>query len=508
MNNKKKMFLEKGREAVAAVLPITLIVAALCLIFVPVDTDLMLAFFIGSIMLIVGMALFTVGSDTSMSQIGSHMGARMTKSKKLWLIVAVSFLLGTFITISEPDLTVLATNVPSIDTTVLIITVSVGVGLCLVLCMLRILFAIPLNRLLLILYGVVFLLAFLIDRDFLSVAFDSGGVTTGPMTVPFIMALGVGVASIRSDEHAQQDSFGLVALCSIGPILAVMVLSFVYSGNPESAGYALLQSHANTVELGHEYAMALPGYLHEVLIALLPIIIFFLIFQVISLRLPRSPFVRILVGVVYTCVGLVLFLTGANVGFSSLGYVLGEKISSSLYRYLLIPLAMLMGWFIINAEPAVHVLTKQVEELSAGTISEKAMRLSLSIAVAAAMGMSMLRVITGVSILWFVVPGYLIALALSFVVPPTFTAIAFDSGGVASGPLTATFMLPFAMGACAAVGGNVMSDAFGLVALVAMMPLITVQVMGAISMIKKRGVVPTETAVGYSDTDVIELWEV
>ena len=505
---KKQLFVEKGKEAVVSVLPITLIVAAICLFLVPVDNDLMLAFFIGSLMLIAGMALFTVGSDTSMSQIGSHMGARMTKSKKLWLIVAVSFLLGTFITISEPDLTVLATNVPSIDTTVLIVTVSVGVGLCLVLCMLRILFAIPLNRLLLILYGVLFLLSIFVDPDFLSVAFDSGGVTTGPMTVPFIMALGVGVASIRSDGHAGQDSFGLVALCSVGPILAVMILSFIYSGSPESSGYTLLQSHAHTVELGHEYVHALPEYLKEVAVALLPIIVFFLIFQVISLRLPRVPFLRIVVGVLYTCIGLVLFLTGANVGFSSLGYVLGEKMAEPQFRYLLIPLAMLMGWFIINAEPAVHVLTKQVEDLSSGAISEKAIRLALSVAVAAANGLSMLRVITGMSIRWFLVPGYAIALALSFVVPPTFTAIAFDSGGVASGPLTATFMLPFAMGACAAVGGNIMSDAFGLVALVAMMPLITVQVLGAISTIKSRSAAPAASSSAYGDYDVIELWEV
>lgn len=508
MSSEKKLFPEKGREAVAAVLPITLIVAALCLVFVPVTTDLLLAFFIGSIMLIVGMAMFTVGSDTSMEKIGAHMGARMTKSKKLWLIVAVSFLLGTFITISEPDLTVLATNVPSIDTSVLIITVSVGVGLCLVLCMLRILYAIPLNRLLLILYGVIFLFAFLINPDFLSVAYDSGGVTTGPMTVPFIMALGVGVASIRSDANAQQDSFGLVALCSIGPILAVMILSFLYAGSPEDSAYTLLQNHTNTVELGHEYAHALPEYLKEVGIALLPIVVFFLIFQVISLRLPRAPFLRILIGVLYTCVGLMLFLTGANIGFSSLGYVLGGQLADEKFRFLLAPLAMLMGWFIINAEPAVHVLTKQVEELSSGAISQQAMRLALSVAVASAMGMSMLRVLTSISILWFVVPGYAIALSLSFVVPPTFTAIAFDSGGVASGPLTATFMLPFAMGACNAVGGNVMSDAFGLVALVAMMPLITVQVMGAISVLKARSAQTEESSADYGETDVIELWEV
>ena len=401
----------------------------------------------------------------------------------------------------------LAANVPNIDTLVLILVVSVGVGLFLMLSMIRILYAIPLRWLLMGLYGFVFLLAFLTDPDYLSVAFDSGGVTTGPMTVPFIMALGVGVASIRSDENAQTDSFGLVALCSVGPILAVLLLSFIYKNVPESAAASIINTYANTVELGRDYLHALPEYLLEVLMALLPIVVFFLIFQFVTLKLRRVPFQRIVIGLLLTCVGLVLFLTGVNVGFSSLGFVLGERLAAPGLRFLLIPIAMVMGWFIINAEPAVHVLNKQVEELSAGAISENAMHYSLSIAVSAAMGLAMLRVITGINIMWMLVPGYLVALVLAFFVPQTFTAIAFDSGGVASGPLTATFMLPFAMGACSAVGGNVMTDAFGLVALVAMMPLITVQVMGFIYVIKTRGA-ETEQLPDYADNDIIELWEV
>jgi len=503
----KEMFFEKFKEAAASVLPITLIVALMCFSFVPVTTDLLLAFLLGAVLLIVGMGLFTLGSDVSMTQIGSHMGAKLTKSRNLALILSVSFLLGVAITVSEPDLQVLAKNVPAIDTTVLIITVAVGVGLFLLVSMLRILFAIPMKWLLLSLYGLVFLLAALTDPDYLSVAFDSGGVTTGPMTVPFIMALGVGVASIRSDGNAHTDSFGLVALCSVGPILAVLLLSFVYRDAPEGAAASMVSNYQDTVQLGREYLHALPEYLLEVLIALLPIVVFFLFFQVIALKLHKLPLMRILLGLVLTCVGLVLFLTGVNVGFSSLGYLLGQRLAQPKLQFLLIPLAMLMGWFIINAEPAVHVLNKQVEELSAGAISANAMHYSLSIAVAAAMGLAMLRVITGISILWLMVPGYAVALILAFFVPPTFTAIAFDSGGVASGPLTATFMLPFAMGACSAVGGNIMTDAFGLVALVAMMPLITVQIMGLIYVIKVRKVA-AEPELAYGDTDVIELWEV
>ena len=431
----------------------------------------------------------------------------MTKSQKLWFVLGVSFLLGVAITMAEPDLQVLATNVPAIDKTVLVVTVSVGVGFFLMLCMARILFSISLRLLLIIFYTIVFIGAFLSDAGFLSVAFDSGGVTTGPMTVPFIMALGVGVASIRSDENAKADSFGLVALCSIGPVLAVMLLGAIYPTDTQADVSMIIGGFETSVDLGFAYLHSLPDYLLEVAMALLPIFVFFLLFQVFSLHLRRLPLTRIVMGVGYTFLGLVLFLTGVNVGFSPLGYVLGSELVSSGLSVLLIPLAMLMGWFIIDAEPAVHILNKQVEELTSGAISAKAMGLSLSVAVALANGLAMVRVLTGLPILYFLVPGYAVALGLSFFVPRTFTAIAFDSGGVASGPLTATFMLPLAMGACTALDGNVMTDAFGLVALVAMMPLITVQVMGGIYVLKSKQKTQTPAMPSFGENEIIELWE-
>lgn len=502
-----RVLAEKLKEAAASVLPVTAIVAVLCLALVRVDVGLMLSFLLGSGLLILGMGLFTLGAELSMSRIGNLIGAKMTKSRKLWFILAVSFLLGVAITMAEPDLQVLATNVPAIDKTVLIVTVSVGVGLFLMLCMVRILFSVSLRLLLIVFYALLFLGAFLSDAGFLSVAFDSGGVTTGPMTVPFIMALGVGVASIRSDENAKADSFGLVALCSIGPVMAVMLLGAIYPTDTQADVGMVIGGFETTVELGGAYLRSLPTYMLEVAMALLPIFVFFLLFQVFSLRLRRLPLTKIVMGVGYTFLGLVLFLTGVNVGFSPLGYVLGKELVTSGLSALLIPLAMLMGWFIIDAEPAVHILNKQVEELTSGAISAKAMGLSLSVAVALANGLAMVRVLTGLPILYFLLPGYAVALGLSFFVPRTFTAIAFDSGGVASGPLTATFMLPLAMGACTALGGNVMTDAFGLVALVAMMPLITVQVMGGIYVLKSRTKTDAPVLPSFGENEIIELWE-
>ena len=503
----RKSLLEKLQEAKASVLPIVTIVGILCFAMLPVRSGLMLSFLVGAILLVVGMCLFSLGADLSMSKIGSAIGSKMTASRRLGVIVLLSFLLGAAITMAEPDLQVLAAHVPGINRMTLVFTVSAGVGLFLALCMLRILFGISLRTLLLIAYALVFLGAAFISPDMLSVAFDAGGVTTGPMTVPFIMALGVGVAAIRSDENAKSDSFGLVALCSVGPILSVMLLELLFHPKGSAIEEAAVENYETTLELGGSYVASLPGQLLEVARALLPIFAFFLLFQLFSLRLRRQPFWRIVLGVAYTYVGLTLFLTGVNVGFSPLGTVLGTLLVERNLTWLLVPLAMLMGWFIINAEPAVHILNKQVEELSAGAISEKSMGLSLSIAVAAANGLAMLRVVTGISILCFLIPGYVLALALSFFVPPTFTGIAFDSGGVASGPLTATFMLPFAMGACAALGGNLMTDAFGLVALVAMMPLITVQIMGAVFRIRSRRTAE-EGSAALQDLEIIELWEV
>ena len=469
---------EKLDEALTAVLPIISIVLILSLTIAPMTSSVLLAFLFGGVMLVVGMMFFTLGAELAMEPMGEQMGGRITKTRKLWIILPMGFLLGTLITMSEPDLQVLAGQVKSIPNDVMIFSVAGGVGLFLTLALLRMLLGIKLRTLLVVFYLAVIVLALIAPADFIAVAFDAGGVTTGPMTVPFILSFGVGISAIRSDSNAHGDSFGLIALCSVGPVLAVLVLSLIYHVDGADYSGAVVPSFTDSVELRDLFTSAIPTYLHEIATALMPIVVFFGVFQLTGLQLGTKTLMRIGIGLVYTYVGLVLFLTGVNVGFMPAGTYLGETLASLPYRWVIIPVGMLIGYFIVKAEPAVYVLMKQVEEMTSGAISGAVLQRSLSIGVSVSIGLAMIRVLTGISILYLVIPGYLLSLALSFVVPDIFTAIAFDSGGVASGPMTATFLLPLATGACLAVGGNVVTDAFGVVAMVAMTPLIAIQILG------------------------------
>ncbi len=496
-------------EALKAVLPIVGIVLALCFSAAPISPSILLCFLLGAAMIMAGMMFFTLGAEASMTPMGERVGTAVTRSRRLPVIVLMGFLLGFLITISEPDLQVLAGQVPAVPNLTLILSVAAGVGVFLVAALLRMLFGVALPPLLVFFYGVVFALAFFVPKDFLAVAFDSGGVTTGPMTVPFIMALGVGISAIRSDRHAADDSFGLVALCSIGPILAVLVLGMIF--RPEEGAYTapVLPDISDSVELWALFQDGLPTYMKEIALSLLPITALFGAFQAVSLRLSLRTLKKIGVGLVYTYAGLVLFLTGANVGFMPAGNYLGQVMASLDARWIIVPVGMVIGYFIVKAEPAVYVLNRQVEEITDGAIPSSAMGASLSIGVAASIGLAMVRVLTGVSILWFLIPGYAIAIVLSFFVPKIFTAIAFDSGGVASGPMTAAFLLPFAQGACAAVGGNIVTDAFGVVAMVAMTPLIAIQVLGVVYQARRgAGAKAVPAAPSFEDLDddaIIEL---
>lgn len=500
MNVKLK---EKIRESLSAVLPITGIVLMLSIFVIPMELGSVVMFLTGALMLIVGMGFFQLGAEMAMTPLGEGVGVQISKMKKLLTVLLTGFLMGVIITVSEPDLQVLAGQVPSVPNMVLIMTVAVGVGLFLALAIVRIRYKISLSMLLIVCYLALILVSMFVPKEFLAVAFDSGGVTTGPMTVPFIMAMGVGLASVRSDKNAANDSFGLVALSSVGPILAVLILGCFFK--PTEAAYTLtdVATVVTTQDVARVFAQGLPLYAREVLLSLVPILWVFLIFQWLTHRYHGLQIKRIIIGFGYTYIGLVLFLCGANVGFAPVGAYLGKELAGLSLRWILVPIGALIGYYIVKAEPAIQVLNHQVEAVTNGAISVKMMNRCMQIGVAASVGLAMLRVLTGISIQWFVIPGYIIALVLSRLVPDIFIGIAFDSGGVASGPMTSTFLLPLSIGVCEALGGNLMTDAVGVVALVALTPLIAIQLMGLVYKLKTAKRTQTVPAAIADDCDMI-----
>ena len=479
----------KIKEALISALPITAIVYILALTpLVNLNNTELITFSIGAVLLILGIGLFNLGADLAMTPMGAHVGSGLSKQRKLGLLLAVCFVLGMLITIAEPDLQVLAKQVSAVmNGTILIYAVGIGVGAFLIVAILRIVFRRKLSNILMLFYMLMFALALLLcvgeKMDLLPMAFDSGGVTTGPITVPFIMALGIGISSVLGDKRSQENSFGLVALCSVGPILAVLVLGLFSGGQLR---YEVPDYTVSNDILGAFLETA--GHTaQEVAVALGLIVVFFLACQLIFLKLPVKRLIKIGLGVIFTYIGLVMFLTGVNVGFMPVGYKMGIQLAQG-DPWLLVAFGLVTGVLVVLAEPAIHVLNQQVEDVTGGVVTRKSMITGLCIGVGFSLALSMIRMIFDFSLVYYIVPGYFISLALSLFVPPVYTAIAFDSGGVASGPMTSGFILPLAIGACVSLQGAdaVLRDAFGVVAMVAMTPLITIQLLGFRAIVSNR----------------------
>ena len=484
-----KSLREKLKESLISVLPVSLLVFVLSVTpWVDISAHELTLFAVSALLLIIGISLFNLGADMAMTPMGQYIGEGLTKSKKLGILLTVCLLMGVLITMAEPDLSVLAEQVSAVmNGTLLIVTVGVGVGLFLLLAVLKIVFHLDLTTMLMFCYMLLFsLVALLIDSGkgaFLPLSFDSGGVTTGPITVPFIMALGVGIAMTVGGRNASENSFGLIALCSVGPILAVLFLSLTAQGDMT---YAVPDYSIEKV-LDEGLGGLFIDTMWDVGKSLVLIVIFFFVLQFLILKLPKTKILQIIFGIIYTFIGLVLFLSAVELGFMPVGYKIGAQMAG-FNPVLLIVFAFVIGNVVVLAEPAVHVLNNQVADITGGEVTKMQMMLALSIGVGVSIGLSVLRVYLGFSLLYYLIPGYLLSLGLSFFVPKLYTAIAFDSGGVASGPLTSSFILPMVIGACVTMQGEsaVLDFAFGVVAMVAMTPLITIQSLGFKSVMSVR----------------------
>jgi hypothetical protein len=480
-------FIEKIKESSASVVPIMALVALLHFTIAPIETLKLINFLLGGGLLILGLSIFLVGAELGMVAFGQKVGGALARHRSLFKILISAFAIGLAITIAEPDVQVLAIQVtsvaPGINKNLLVFFIGLGVGLFLVLGTLRIIMRLSLKTLLLIFYLIVFAVCAFIESGFVGVAFDSGGATTGPITVPFIMAMGIGVASAAQKNDRGASSFGMVGLASIGPIMAVATLG-LFMGRLDTSEHAVA-SHVSEVS-ARVFLNLLPHTAREIFMALFPLVLIFLFFQFALLKLSFSQFRRMILGMLYAMVGMILFMLGVNGGFSPAGESLGRALGAIGSGITIIPIGLIFGAVVVCAEPAVWVLTHQIEEVSGGYIRRSIMLASLSLSIAIAVGLGMSRVYSGISIWYVIIPGYFIALLLMKFSPPLFTAIAFDSGGVASGPMSTTFVLSLTLGASRALGGNPLTDAFGMVAMIAMAPLITIQVLGLIFMVKEE----------------------
>lgn len=481
--------LNKLKEAILSVLPVFAAVFLLHFAGVSIFRDIELTVFgISSVLVVIGMALFNIGAESSMQKMGELVGASVTKRRNIVLLIVVFFLFGAFITVAEPDLSVLAeqATADSASRLVLIISVGIGVGIFLVVGAIRILFQKSLKMWLLCFYALTFVICAMVDKAHIPLSLDSGGVTAGPITVPFILAIGVGIASSRASNQSEADSFGLVAFASIGPILVTLILSILMRDKPTVYDVSAITEGFIGDSVFKPFGVALVGpngALAKVAISLLPILIFFVVYDLIFIKLSVRKLSGFVLGIVFVYFGLVIFLTGVEAGFLPIGQALGINVVNKDVSLLAI-VGALLGLAAVFAEPAVHVLTNQIENVSQGTINKKTVLITLAIGNALAIAVSMLRVRFGFNVLYVIIPGYAIAFALAFVVPDIYSAIAFDAGGVVSGPMNSTFILPFAIGACFAINGPekaasaIMTDAFGTIGLVALMPFLVIQILG------------------------------
>jgi hypothetical protein len=497
--NELNVLAEKFKEVLYAVLPITVIVLILNFTITPLETHLVLRFVLGAILIIIGLSIFLLGVDIGVTPIGTLMGSSLTKINKISVIGIAGLLLGFLISIAEPDLHILASQVDMVTSglvpkTTIVVVVSIGIAVMLTLGLVRIVYNFPLYRVLTILYLIILGLSLFTSSEFLAISFDASGATTGALTVPFILALALGVSSLKKDSKAsEKDSFGLVAIASTGAIISVMIMSII-SGSDEITG-SIENTLGQSTSIIGPFIHELPILTGEVFVALLPLLVVFLIFEKISFKLTKKAYNKILKGLVYTFIGLILFLTGVNAGFMEVGSMVGYSVASLNSKTYVVIIGFILGLVTILAEPAVHVLTHQIEDVTSGYVKRSMVMVALSIGVGLAVGLSMLRIIVPEIKLWhYLLPGYLISIILSYIVPKLFVGIAFDSGGVASGPMTATFVLAFAQGAAEAIeGANVLVDGFGVIAMVALTPLITLQILGLIFKVKSvKGGVGTD----------------
>lgn len=477
--------LNKLKENVFAVLPVTLLVVILHFLVAPIDGLALTRFVVGGVVIIIGLSIFLLGVDITIQPVGQALGSSLVRKKNLILLMVVGFFVGFLINVAEPNLHVLSAQVQMVTGGLLpafliLVVAAIGIGIMIAMGLLRTVLQWSIKNFLLIMYGAILVLCILAPTDFIGIAFDASGAATGSITVPFILALGLGVASVHGGKGGEEDSFGLTAAACGGPIIAVLLMA-IFMGL-EGIDPVDMSEEAGVIDTSvfGPFLSQVPVLAKEIFLAIAPVFVITLIAQVTLMKLPRRTFRRIMVGFIYTYIGFVLFLTGVNAGFMDAGRLLGEAVAAQPV-WITVGVGALVGLVVILAEPSVHVLTAQVEDITAGALTRNAILITLALSAAASVALTVIRLVTGVPLWPFFLFGYGAALIISRFTPAMFVGLGFDSGGVASGPMTSTFILAFAQGVAVAVSGPLgLLDAFGVIAMVTVVPPITLQIFGII----------------------------
>ena len=481
------------KEAFYSSLPLAVIIIIVCVFVAPMEDPFnYVKLLVGYLSVVVGQSLFLVGLDESILPIGKMVGNSLSRLKKVVFIVGFGIVFGVLSTVAEPALAVLARQanmlIDVVDTSVFIWISSLGIGAFIGFALYRILKNYNIKIVFAVLYIIVFVLAIFVPEEFVSLAFDGSGATTGDISVPFILVLGVGASATMSRKKTTDDTFGIIGIASVGPILTIFVygiiLRFVGGGVIPPAN---LYTPEATVTLGN----LLMSNFWDVILAILPIVLVFLLFQFFFIKLPAKELSRILLGTIPVCIGLLIFLSGIDYGFAYAAKYIGEIFFDASrpgwYKWLLLVVGFVLGAAITMSEPAVTILGEQVEEITNGHIKKQTIRTTLAIGIGFASLLSILKILTQINILYFLTPLYIISIILMKFSPKMFVGLAFDSGGVTGGALTSAFLTPLTLGVAQAVAEaagpsaqSILTNGFGIIAFISVTPLIAVQVLGII----------------------------
>lgn len=485
------LFTEKLKEVLTSILPIVVVFSILAIFLLKLPGEEIAMFIFCIILVVLGFTIFLTGVEVGINPMGAIIGKEIPKRRSRMFMILVVFTISFLVTIAEPDVSVFATQVhemfSSINPGTLTLCIAVGVAFFLIVAAFRIIYKLSLRAIITAGYVVVAIMTIVLyatgNNEFIAIAFDSGGVTTGPVTVPVLLALGIGICSVGAKRN-RMEGFGMIGLASIGPIIALLIMGLVsnttYAAGSESAPEELT---IGLELLWKEFVESARG----VLIALLPLIAFFIVFKRVFLQHSWASIYYMVEAVAVAGIGVIIFLTGVYTGFMPVAIKLGVELAT-YEPFLVIILGFVLGFLVAFAEPAVSILGDQVQRASRGMLPRKLIIMVISVGVAFLVALGMMKTVYDLNLIWIIIPGYVITIVLMWLGEKDMVGIAFDAGGVSTGPMSVAILSSIYVGLSSALydGATAVINGFGLIALIALAPCLFLSALSVFMKYKGR----------------------